>query len=837
MLVGRDEELGLLRRRWEQSKDGLGQVVLLSGAAGLGKSSLVAALRAQVGREGYARLTLRCSPYAINSALYPVIEHLQQMLQFERTDPPATKLAKLEHGLQASRLPREEVVPLFGALLAVPLPEERYPARHVSPQQQRQQTHDALVAWLLEEATRQPILAVWEDLHWADPTTLELLGLLVEQIPTATMLHVLTFRPEFAPPWPTRSHMTPITLNRLERPQVEALITHLAGGKALPAEVVAHIVAKTDGVPLYVEELTKMLLASDLLRADAEHYVLTGPLSTTAIPETLQDSLMARLDQLPTAKEVAQLGAVFGREFPYDMLMAVSSQDEATVQDGLTRLVAAELLYQRGRPPRATYTFKHALIQDAAYASLLRSTRQQYHQRVAHVLAARFPETVEAQPELLAHHYTEAALTEDAVHCWHKAGQQASTRSAYVEAMAHLRQGLAVLQALPETTVRAQHELLLQLTLGESLEASQGYTAPEVAQAYTRVHELCQHVDASPQLFPVLVALRRFYTFRGQMQTAQELAEQLLHLAQRPPDGARLQEAHWALGQTLYFRGEFVPARAHLEQSLAGYAPRPLSAQADRDAAGTQIACLLVAAYDLWTLGYADQALARAHEGLRLAHQLAHPFTLVMSLNATAVIHYFRREVQAAHELTETLIAHVKDQAFPDLLAAGTALRSWTLAMQGQAEAGIAQGHQVLTSQHNTSAHRWHIPLLLAEVYRVGGHAGEGLRLLAEALAVMDDTGVRHLEAESYRLRGELLLVQSADNHAAAETCLSQALALARRQQAKAWELRAAMSLSRLWQQQGKPEDARQLLAGVYDWFTEGLETLDLQEARALLAA
>jgi predicted ATPase len=356
-LVGRDEELGLLRRRWEQSKEGLGQVVLLSGAAGLGKSSLVAALRAQVGREGSARLTLRCSPYHTNSALSPVIEHLQQVLQFERTDPPETKLAKLEQGLQTCRLPHEEVVSLFGALLAVPLPAARYAARSLSPQQQRQQTQDALVAWLLEEAARQPVLAVWEDLHWADPTTLELLGLLVEQTPTAAMLHVLTFRPEFAPPWPTRSHLTPITLNRLERPQVEALIAHLAGGKALPAEVVAHMVAKTDGVPLYVEELTKMLLASDLLHADAEHYVLTGPLSTMAIPETLQDSLMARLDQLATAKEVAQRGAVLGREFAYDMLMAVSSQDEATVQDGLARLVAAELLYQRGRPPRARYMF------------------------------------------------------------------------------------------------------------------------------------------------------------------------------------------------------------------------------------------------------------------------------------------------------------------------------------------------------------------------------------------------------------------------------------------------------------------------------------------------
>jgi predicted ATPase len=516
-LVGRDEELGLLRRRWEQSKEGLGHVVLLSGAAGLGKSSLVAALRAQVGREGYARLTLRCSPYHTNSALYPVIEHLQQVLQFERTDLPETKLAKLEQGLQTCRLPHEEVVSLFGALLAVPLPAERYPARSLSPQQQRQQTQDALVAWLLEEAIRQPVLAVWEDLHWADPTTLELLGLLVEQTPTAAMLHVLTFRPEFAPPWPTRSHLTPIILQRLERPQVEALIAHLAGGKALPAEVVAHIVAKTDGVPLYVEELTKMLLASGLLRADAEHYVLTGPLSTMAIPETLQDSLMARLDQLNTSKEVAQLGAVLGREFAYDMLRAVSSQDEATVQEGLARLVAAELLYQRGRPPRARYMFKHALIQDAAYASLLRSTRQQVHQQVAQLLEARFPETVETQPELVAQHYTAAGCTEQAVPYWQRAGQQASDRSAHLEAISHFTTGIELLTTLPETPEHTQQALTLHLTLGAALQMAKGQAAPEVEHVYTQAYALCQQVGETPELVPVLVGLWRFYIrhYRG----------------------------------------------------------------------------------------------------------------------------------------------------------------------------------------------------------------------------------------------------------------------------------------------------------------------------------
>ncbi len=372
-LVGRDEEVGLLLRRWEQSKAGLGQVVFISGEAGIGKSSLMAAVRTHVVDEGYTRLMFRCSPYHTNSALYPVIVHLEHMLGFDPDDSPEAKLDRLEEVVRTTGLPLEASVPLLAILLSVPS-GDRYPAPTLSPQQQRQQTLDTLVGWLLEEAGHRPVLAVWEDLHWADPSTLETLGLVLEQTPTVPMLTVLTFRPDFISPWPVRSHMTPITLNRLERPQVEALLTHLSGGKRLPAEVVEHIVAKTDGVPLYVEELTKMLLESELLREEADRYVLTGPLLRVAIPDTLQDSLMARLDQMQTAKEVAQLGAMLGREFTYELLRAISPQDDETLQSGLGKLVEAELLYQRGRPPQARYLFKHALIQDAAYASLLKST-------------------------------------------------------------------------------------------------------------------------------------------------------------------------------------------------------------------------------------------------------------------------------------------------------------------------------------------------------------------------------------------------------------------------------------------------------------------------------
>jgi predicted ATPase len=565
LLVGRDEEIGLLRRRWEQSKAGHGQVVLLSGEAGIGKSALVEALRAQVRAEGLPRITVRCSPYHTNSTLYPVITHLEHLLQFAPDDSPPTRLAKLEAGLRPSGLPLAEVVPLFAVLLSVPLAAERYAALTVTPPQQKQQTLDALVMWLAAEAERQPVLVAWEDLYWADPTTLELLGLVLDQAPTVPMLHVLTYRPEFSPPWPQRSHITPLVLNRLERPQVEALIAQRAGGKTLPAEVVQHIVSKTDGVPLYVEELTKMLLGSVLLREEESQYILTGPLRTVAIPDTLQDALMARLDQLNRAKEVAQLGAVLGREFAYELLQVIAPQDEETLQAGLAQLVGAELLYQRGRLPRARYLFKHALIQDAAYASLLKSTRQQVHQQVAQVLEARFPALVETQPELVAQHYTAAGRAEQAVRYWERAGQHASDRSAYLEAISHFTTGIELLKTLPETPEHAQQALTLHIALGAALQMAKGQAAPEVEHAYTQARALCQRGGETSQLAPVLFGLWRFYLARLQLHTARELGDTLLRLAQQAHDPALAVVAHYTLGVTWVYLGALPAARQHLE--------------------------------------------------------------------------------------------------------------------------------------------------------------------------------------------------------------------------------------------------------------------------------
>jgi class 3 adenylate cyclase/predicted ATPase len=836
-LVGRDEEIGLLLRRWEQSKEGFGQVVLINGEPGIGKSALADVIREQVAKEGYTRATYRCSPYHTNSALYPVTTHLQRLWRWERDDSPAEKLAKMEQTLQTTSLPLKEVVPLFAALFSLPLPEERYPPLGLTPQQEKQQTQDFLTAWLLEEAERQPMLVVHEDLHWADPSTIENISLLVEQVPTAPMLIVLIFRPQFVPPWPTRSHMTPITLNRLERPQVEAMITQLAGGKTLPAEVVQYSVARTDGVPLYVEELTKMLLESDLLREEADHYALSGSLSSVAIPATLQDSLMARLDRLPMVREVAQLGAVLGREFAYEMLRALAAVEESTLQERLKQLVGAELLYQRGRPPRARYMFKHALIQDAAYASLLKRTRQQYHQQIAQMLEAEFPETVEAEPELVAHHYTEAGLNEQAVGYWLQAGKRAAQRSANAEAINHLNRGIEVLMALPDTVERARQELELQTTLGPVLMAVKGFGASEVGKIYDRARELCQQVGETPKLFPVLHGLWRFYQIRAELQTARELAEQLFSLAQRAQDPALLLEGNRMMGQTMYWLGENASARTHLEHGIALYDPQQHRSHAFVYGQDPGVLCRAFRAWAIWVLGYPDQALRSIHEALTMAQELTHPFSQAFALNMATVNYQFRREVQAVRERAEELITLTTEQGFALWLAFGMILRGWALTVQGERAEGIDQMRQGLAAHRATGAEveKPYFFALMTEAYGKVGKPEEGMSVLVEALAIVDNTGGRYWEAELHRLKGELLLMQQRQRMDEAEECFQQALNIARRQQAKSFELRAAMSLSRLWQHQGKHKEAHRLLSEIYGWFTEGFDTVDLEEARALL--
>jgi class 3 adenylate cyclase/predicted ATPase len=813
-LVGREQEVGLLLERWEQVKAGQGHVVLLSGEGGIGKSRLVQMLKEHVAPEPHVRWECRSAAHFESTALFPITDLFQRLLRFQAEETPDEKLGKLEHALSQYRLPLEETVPLFAPLLSLSLPDNYYHPLNLSPQRQRQKTLETIVTILLERAERQPVLFIVEDLHWTDPSTLEFLHLLIDHIPTTSLFALFTCRPTFQPSWSHRSYLTEMTVNRLSPAQVEQIVNCMTDGNTFPAEVLAQIIEKTDGVPLFVEEITKSLLESGQITAVNGQYVLAGSLQALSIPATLQDSLMARLDRLMTGKVIAQLGAAIGRQFAYDLLHAVSQLDEATLQRELKRLVDADLVYQRGVPPQATYIFKHALIRDAAYESLLKSTRQHYHQRIAQVLESQFPETAEAQPELLAHHFTEASLTEKAVYYWHKAAQRAGERSAHVEAISHLTKGLELLRTLPETTERLQREVDMLIALGTSLIHTKGAAAPEVEHTYLRAQHLCEHLEALHQLFPVLRGLWFYYLVRAELQTAHALGEQLLALAQQTQDPVMLSAAHRAVGTTLLYLGAAADASTHLTQDIAH------------------------GAWALWCLGYPDQALVRSHEAVTLAQQIARPFSLSFALIMAAAFHQFRREVRFAQERAEAAIRLAKEQ-FPDWMAFGSLLRGWTLAHQGQAKEGIEQLTQGLIAHRATGAElrRPYYLALLAQAYDIMGQPEIGLTALVEALTLTDTTGERWYEAELYRLKGALLLQLASDNQAEAENCFHQSLDIARNQQAKSWELRAATSLARLWQQQGKHDEARQVLGDVYGWFTEGFDTADLKDAKALLDA
>ena len=592
-----------------------------------------------------------------------------------------------------------------------------------------------------------------------------------------------------------------------------------------------------------------MVLESGLLQEHEDHYTLARPLPPLAIPTTLQDSLMARLDRLSAVKTVAQLGATIGRTFSYALLQAVAALEEAVLQRSLQQLVAAELMYQYGEGPQATYAFKHALVQDTAYQTLLRSTRRQYHQRIAQAFVEHFAATAETQPELVAHHYTEAGLPQQAMAYWQRAGQRAIEHSAYVEAISHLTQGLEVLHTLPDSLERTQDELGLQTALGSALIAIKGYAAPEVEHTYTRARALCQHLGDTPRLLQVLLGLHAFYVVRGNFHTARELGEQCLALVQHVHSPTRLLNVHYALGVTFFHLGEFVAARAHLEQGMALY-----DAQYHRPHPNLQdpgVICLGYGAWALLVLGYPDQALTRVQEARRLAQQLAHPFSLAFALHCVSCLHQLRREVQDTQEQAQAVLTLSTDQGFPFWKAYNTVVQGWAFVAQGR-DNGIAQMHQGLRAWQALGAEvgrTWSWGML-AEAYERVGHIEAGLTVLADALAAVARTGERLWEAELYRLKGELLLQSGAQPPAsevvppdaplplsdtAAEACLHYALAIARRQQSKLWELRAARSLSRLWWQQGKRQAAYELLAPIYSWFTEGFDTADLQEAKALL--
>jgi predicted ATPase/DNA-binding winged helix-turn-helix (wHTH) protein/class 3 adenylate cyclase len=834
--VGRERELTVLHDLLARAEAGQGQVVGIAGETGMGKSRLLYEFRQRLHGRRVTYLEGHCHSHGRFVPYLPILDGLRYSCGITDTDSPEAVGAKVRYGLQEAGIDPAEGAPYLLRLLGIQ--EGTEPLAMLPPQTVKARTFAILLQMGLQGSRRRPLIAAVENLHWIDPTSEEFLTTLVEHLAGAPLLLLTTYRPGYRPPWIDKSYATQIALHRLTDQDCLTVVRSILQVAEIPDRLVQEILAKAAGNPFFLEELALGVVESG------------APPTTLVIPDSIQAVLAARIDRLPpVAKRLLQMAAVIGKDVPLALLHAMAELPEAELQRGLLHLQTTEFLHETGFVPERVYTFKHVLTRDVAYQSLLASTRQHLHQRIAQVLVERLPNMAESQPELLAHHYTEAGLPASAVAYWQRAGQRAIERSALVEAVAHLTRGLELLPLLPDTPERARQELVLQTTLGPALMATRGYAAPEVVQAYTRARQLGQQVGDNAQLLAALVGLQRYYLVRGELQTARELGEQCLSLAQGVQDPGLLLEAHAALGIVLFWIGEFAPSRLHLEQAMALYDPQQHCAAAFYGQA-PGVGYRRYVAWLLWLLGYPDQALENTRAALSLAQELVHPLSLAMALCCAAVFHQLRREVGAAQERAEAAIALCTEQGFTLYLAWGTILRGWAAAEQGQATEGIAQMRQGMEAWRATGAEimRPYFLTLLAEAYGKTGRSEEGLRALDEAIAVVNKNTERWWEAEVYRLRGELLLAQAGRHEGKgqrakgkrqkweeAEASLHQALEMARRQGARLLELRAVMSLYRLWQRQGKHIAAHQMLAEVYGQCTEGFDTADLQAAKALL--
>ncbi len=832
-LVGRQEELELLLRRWSRAKSGEGQVVLLTGEAGIGKSRLTAAFQEFLKGDPHTRLRYFCSPHHQDSALNPLIGQLERGAGFARDDTADEKLIKLEALLAQSNAQPDEIG-FIAELLSIPNAAS-YPLPELSPQKRKEKRLMALLTQLERLATRQPLLSIYEDVHWSDPTTLELLALAIERAQHLPVLLLITARPEFKQPWPGYAHVTNMTLGRIGRDDGALLIRQITGDKALPGEVLQQILARTDGVPLFIEELTKTVLESGVLTDAGDCYTLTGPLPPLAIPTSLNASLLARLDRLAPVREVAQIGAALGRQFSHELISAVAEISQERLDDALVQLVNSELVFRRGTPPDAEYSFKHALVQDTAYDTLLRSRRQQLHGRIAATLKKQFPEIVQTQPGVLARHCAEAGLVEEAVGYWLRAGQQSIARWSIAEAVTQLQKGIDLLSGLPNDAWRLTQELELLIALGNALLATKGYAALEPGKAFDRARQICQQLDLPPQLASVLTGQYSFNLVRGELRLAEDHAAKMRWLSETRNDVRSKRTSSSISGNICFYLGKFKDSRAHYDNAVylrdpehRTFVPSPAHGQA----------WILIHFYNaLVCLGYADRARSQRDEAMALARRRS-PYTLA----STLCLSWFGDWAIEGAESSQTMLrsanevlAISREQGFPMWLGFGNIMCGWCLIVEGQTATGIQLVREGLAIYRGTGANLV-VPFfltVLAGSYGMAGQPEEGLNRLDEAAQLVDSTQERWAEAEMHRQRGTLLL--SIDKCAAAEASFRNALSVAQGQGAKLFELRAARDLALLWRNQGKRQQALDLLARSMNWFTEGFDTFDLKQSKALL--
>ena len=835
-MVGREHELALLLDRWQQAQDGEGQVVLLSGEPGIGKSRILSTLRERLEAQGAGALRFQCSPYYVNSAFHPTIDNFERALKFGRDEPADSKLDKLE-ALMVGQYDRPlSDVRFIASMLSIP-GDARYGAILMTPQKKKDETLRALVDLTEAAARKRPSVALYEDMHWADPTSLEAMDLLVDRVGTIPLLIVLTHRPEFQPKWESHSHVTALNLSKLTRAQSGAIVSRLAGGKPLPDDLLKKILAKTDGVPLYVEELTKAILESGELKDAGDHYDYAGAARSITIPATLRDSLTARLDRSPAAKEIAQIGAAIGREFSYELIAAVAPHTQTELDSALNQLTESGLAFRRGAPPEATYTFKHALVQDAAYDSLLKSRRQALHAKIARMLEEHFPAARDTEPELLAHHLTAAGETETAIGYWQKAGELALKRLALNEAISHLNKGMEIIGTLPQSPQRDGKELDIRTPLGAAWLALKGWAAPEVWSSFHPALGLAKSLSRHEALVPIYYGLYVSVLTQGRVAESLDWVDEMLALAEASGEQDLLIVGHRAACTTYYWLGALTQSREHGDRVLALYSEEQHRHLADVINSDPKTVAGMYVCLGAWMLGYPDRAVQLSDASDAHARGRGHPFDLGIALILGCWLRDFRCEPERLLPRVAEAERLGRVHSLPfisEVLAQFIKGVAWLRA--GRLAEGIPHLRGAIESNAN-GALTWmpHLRALLAEGFALSGDLEGGLRLVEESLAQIARPGWKersHL-AEVLRLKGWML--QQQEKLAAAEENYLASLDVAREQQAKSWELRTSTSLARLWRSQGKHKEALDLLKPVYNWFTEGFDTKDLKDAKALL--